>query len=117
GTSATSPPAQPPTGRSWRTPVGSRRVRHAVFRWDNAQDLRHNPTNEHRREEIMSAVSARARTAWCVAALMSAAAVWTAGAQAQSYPSQPVTIVVPLAAGSGMDSIVRLYADPLSQAL
>jgi tripartite-type tricarboxylate transporter receptor subunit TctC len=38
-------------------------------------------------------------------------------AQAQSYPTQTVTIVVPLAAGSGMDTIVRLYAEPLSQVL
>ncbi len=37
-------------------------------------------------------------------------------AQAQ-YPNRPVTIVVPLAAGSGMDVLVRLYADKLSQSL
>src|SRR5215210_8838173 len=37
-------------------------------------------------------------------------------AQAQ-YPNRPVTIIVPLAAGSGMDVLVRLYADKLSQSL
>jgi hypothetical protein len=31
------------------------------------------------------------------------------------YPNRPVTIIVPLAAGSGMDVLVRLYADRLSQ--
>ena len=36
---------------------------------------------------------------------------------AQSYPSKPITIVVPLAAGSGMDTLVRLYADQLAQSL
>src|SRR2546423_15196153 len=33
------------------------------------------------------------------------------------YPNRPVTIIVPLAAGSGMDVLVRLYADRLSQNL
>jgi tripartite-type tricarboxylate transporter receptor subunit TctC len=33
------------------------------------------------------------------------------------YPSRPVTVMVPLAAGSGMDILVRLYADKLSQSL
>jgi tripartite-type tricarboxylate transporter receptor subunit TctC len=37
-------------------------------------------------------------------------------AQAQ-YPNRPVTIIVPLAAGSGMDVLVRLYADKLAQSL
>ena len=40
----------------------------------------------------------------------------TSPAQAQ-YPSGPVTIIVPLAAGSGMDVLVRLYADKLQQSL
>lgn len=40
-----------------------------------------------------------------------------ARAQAQDYPTRPVTIVVPLAAGSGMDSLVRLYAEKLQVAL
>ena len=38
-------------------------------------------------------------------------------AQAQSYPARPVTIVVPLAAGSGMDTLVRAYAEKLADAL
>jgi len=33
------------------------------------------------------------------------------------YPNRPVTIIVSLAAGSGMDVLVRLYADKLSQSL
>jgi tripartite-type tricarboxylate transporter receptor subunit TctC len=40
-----------------------------------------------------------------------------APAQAQDYPTRPVTIVVPLAAGSGMDALVRLYAEKLQVAL
>src|ERR1041384_7095348 len=39
-----------------------------------------------------------------------------APAHAQS-PNRPVTIIVPLAAGSGMDILVRLYADKLAQSL
>jgi tripartite-type tricarboxylate transporter receptor subunit TctC len=38
-------------------------------------------------------------------------------AKAQEYPSRNVHIVVPLAAGSGMDSIVRVYGDELAKAL
>ena len=38
-------------------------------------------------------------------------------ARADDYPSRPITIVVSLAAGSGMDAITRLYADRLSEAL
>ena len=33
-------------------------------------------------------------------------------AQAQSYPSRAVTLIVPLAAGTGMDTLARLYGDP-----
>ena len=40
-----------------------------------------------------------------------------APALAQSYPSRPVTIIVPLAAGTGMDTLARLYGEQLSQAL
>ena len=38
-------------------------------------------------------------------------------ALAQSYPSKPITIIVPLAAGTGMDTLARLYSEQLSQAL
>jgi tripartite-type tricarboxylate transporter receptor subunit TctC len=38
-------------------------------------------------------------------------------AQAQTYPSKPVTIIVPLAAGTGMDTLARLYGDQLTQSL
>lgn len=38
-------------------------------------------------------------------------------APAQTYPEKPITIIVPLAAGSGMDSLVRLYADKLQASL
>ena len=36
---------------------------------------------------------------------------------AQDYPNRPITIMVPLAAGTGMDSLVRLYADKLQTVL
>lgn len=38
-------------------------------------------------------------------------------AQAQSYPTRPITIVVSLAAGTGMDILVRIYGEQLSQVL
>jgi tripartite-type tricarboxylate transporter receptor subunit TctC len=41
-----------------------------------------------------------------------------AAAHAQApYPNRPVTIIVSLAAGTGMDTLVRLYGEKLSQAL
>jgi tripartite-type tricarboxylate transporter receptor subunit TctC len=44
------------------------------------------------------------------------ATAWAMPAQAQDYPARTITIVVPLAPGSGLDTLVRLYADRLSQA-
>src|SRR4029079_17633975 len=38
-------------------------------------------------------------------------------AQAQDYPNRPVNIVVPRAAGNGMDIIARLYGERLAAAL
>ena len=50
------------------------------------------------------------------AALLVATATIAEG-NAQQYPTSPVKIVVPLAAGTGMDSLVRLYGEELSRAL
>jgi tripartite-type tricarboxylate transporter receptor subunit TctC len=38
-------------------------------------------------------------------------------AGAQTYPTKTVTIIVPLAAGTGMDALARLYGDKLAQVL
>jgi tripartite-type tricarboxylate transporter receptor subunit TctC len=46
-----------------------------------------------------------------------AAGLFAGRAAAQNYPARPVTILVPLAAGTGMDILARLYADKLSAAL
>ncbi len=37
--------------------------------------------------------------------------------QAQAYPSRNITIVVPLAAGTGMDAVARIYGDELAKSL
>jgi tripartite-type tricarboxylate transporter receptor subunit TctC len=57
------------------------------------------------------------RRALLGALAVAAAALGSAPAPAQDYPNKAVTIIVPLAAGSGMDSLVRLYADKLQTAL
>jgi len=44
-------------------------------------------------------------------------AIAASAADAQPYPSKPITIVVPFAAGSGTDSITRIIAQYLSAAL
>jgi len=51
----------------------------------------------------------------CVALAMALA--YAPAVHAQTFPARPVTIVVPLAAGTGMDSLVRLYADRLAEGL
>src|SRR5215217_4295733 len=50
---------------------------------------------------------------WLPPILALLAAQFGEPADAQPYPAKPVTIVVPLAAGSGMDTLVRLYAEKL----
>jgi len=57
------------------------------------------------------------RAATGAAALVFGLALTEASPARAQYPERPVTIMVSLAAGSGMDVLVRLYADRLSQAL
>ena len=57
----------------------------------------------------------RHRASWLVMA--AAYCAWLAPAAAQTYPNGTVSIVLPLAAGTGMDTLVRIYADQLQTAL
>jgi tripartite-type tricarboxylate transporter receptor subunit TctC len=43
--------------------------------------------------------------------------LWNGAAQAQSYPSHPVTIIVPFAPGGGLDVTARIMAPLMTQAL
>lgn len=52
-----------------------------------------------------------------LAGLAAAAGLLPGPAEAQDYPSKNVTIVVPLAPGTGMDTLVRVYADELQKTL
>src|SRR6476659_7647784 len=45
------------------------------------------------------------------------AAAWPLAAQAQSYPSRPITIVVPFPAGGPTDALARVLADRMKGAL
>ena len=54
---------------------------------------------------------------WALAALALTALGAASPALGQAYPSRPITIVVPLAAGTGMDVIARMYGEKLSQSL
>ena len=56
--------------------------------------------------------------ALCALAALALVATAASGpARAQTYPTKPITVVVPLAAGTGMDTIVRLYGEALTQSL
>src|ERR1700674_2700845 len=55
------------------------------------------------------------RTAWVGWAL--AAALWSAGAAAQGFPSRTVTLVVPFAAGGPTDLVARTLGASMTKAL
>jgi tripartite-type tricarboxylate transporter receptor subunit TctC len=57
------------------------------------------------------------RIGMLAAALGLAVLAASAPARAEGYPSRPITIIVSLAAGTGMDTLVRIYGEKLSQAL
>ncbi len=57
------------------------------------------------------------RTLMSLAAVALAAALCAGGAGAQGYPTKTVTVIVPLAAGTGMDTVARLYSEKLQQVL
>jgi tripartite-type tricarboxylate transporter receptor subunit TctC len=56
------------------------------------------------------------KTNWSLLCVVLLGLLASAPARADDYPSRPITIVVSLAAGSGMDAITRLYAEKLSEA-
>jgi tripartite-type tricarboxylate transporter receptor subunit TctC len=50
-------------------------------------------------------------------AVLALALIQSAPAQAQTYPSKPILVIASLAAGTGLDTLVRVYTDKLSQSL
>jgi tripartite-type tricarboxylate transporter receptor subunit TctC len=52
-----------------------------------------------------------------IALLGGAAAAWPIMAHAQTYPSRPITIVVPAPAGGPGDTLARLLAEPMRASL
>jgi tripartite-type tricarboxylate transporter receptor subunit TctC len=56
------------------------------------------------------------KTHWALLCVVLLGLLASAPARAEDYPSRTITIVVSLAAGSGMDVITRLYAEKLSDA-
>ncbi len=53
----------------------------------------------------------------CALLALAVVAIARSPAIAQDYPSRTITIIVPLAAGTGMDIIARLYGEQLSHSL
>src|SRR5262249_50667067 len=51
------------------------------------------------------------------AAILAALILMTGAASAQTYPSRPITMVVPFPAGGATDAISRIIQDGMSQSL
>ena len=49
--------------------------------------------------------------------LAAAASIWPAAAYAQTYPSRPITMVVPFAAGGTFDVVGRIIATRMAELL
>jgi tripartite-type tricarboxylate transporter receptor subunit TctC len=55
---------------------------------------------------------------WRFATLLAAGMViWPVAAKAQPYPSRPLTMIVPFAAGGGLDAVARIVATRMSELL
>jgi tripartite-type tricarboxylate transporter receptor subunit TctC len=78
-----------------------------VIAWRNA------PRDKPREERVRTS----SRAALIAAAVMAVAGLAAAGAQAETYPSRAVTLVVPYTAGGGTDLFARLIAQKLEQRL
>ena len=65
----------------------------------------------------MGRIFARGSRALLCAGLAATLGLIACPAAAQAWPTKNITIIVPLAAGTGMDTLVRLYGERLSQAL
>ncbi len=60
----------------------------------------------------------RGRGRFLLAGLVSAlVSIGVGSARAQSYPSRPITIVVPIPAGGGPDLVARILAEQISPSL
>jgi tripartite-type tricarboxylate transporter receptor subunit TctC len=54
---------------------------------------------------------------WRLAAALAGVLAWSGVAPAQDYPTKPITLVVPYAAGGGNDVLARLVAEPMAKQL
>ena len=60
---------------------------------------------------------ARLRIALLLISVVASLATISSHALAQAWPTRNITVIVPLAAGTGMDTLVRMYSERLSQAV
>src|SRR5262249_3773060 len=99
----------PQTERESRAPVGWPAARHP--RAGGSPRL-------HVKRRASIAPSVAAAIAWPLAAALLAAGISAIGpASAQTYPSRPITLVVPYPPGGATDAIARIIQDSMSQSL